>query len=157
MLLKKSLLKNSIKNIFQIRKLKKNDRVAYCLVSAVLLAFPIAVLIIMKTPLGHFFGCAFLKITGKPCMFCGMTRSLEFCFKFDYNQALQWHLFGPLFFAGYVLLLLKYLTGFIFSYTIDIKITKPKTRNMFFYVIGGVVFIYWILRLFNFSYCSFPG
>jgi len=149
-------LKKIFKNIL-IRHLKKNDRVAYCLVSAVLLVLPIAVLMMLRTSLGHFFGCAFLRITGKPCMFCGVTRSLECCIRSEYIQAFQWHLFGPLFFAGYIVLLLKYLIGFVTGCTIDVKIKESKTRNMILYIFGGVTFIYWIFRLINFSYCSFPG
>jgi len=148
-------LKKKFKNI-SIRCLNKNDRVAYYLVSAVLLAFPFAVLGILKTPLGHFFGCAFLRITGKPCMFCGMTRSLGNCIKFNFSNALQWHIFGPVFFAGYIILLIKYLTGSAIGYTIDFKIQEPKTRNMIFYIIGALVFVYWILRLLNVPFFIFP-
>jgi len=149
-------LQNSIKNIFTSRKLKRNDRLAYCLISAVLLVFPIAVLILLKTPLGHFFECMFLKITTKPCMFCGITRSLENCIKFDFYRSFQWHLFGPFFFAGYIILFLKYLIGFSAGITIDIN-TNSKMRNQSFYIIAGIVFLYWILRLINIPYCAFPG
>jgi len=149
-------LKKKFKNIL-IRPLKKNDRAAYCLVSTVLLVLPIVVLMIPKMPLGHFFGCAFLRITGKPCMFCGMTRSLENCFRFNFNDAIHWHLFGPAFFAGYIFLLLKYLIGSFSGYTIDVRIQKSQTRNMIFYIIGGLIFIYWILRLLNVPFCIFPG
>jgi len=148
-------LKKKFKNI-RTRQLKKNDRVAYCLVSIVLLVLPIVVLTIPKTPLGHFFGCAFLRITGKPCMFCGMTRSLQNCFLFNFNDAIHWHFFGPVFFAGYLILLLKYLTGSVSGYTVDVRIQKSQTRNMLFYVIGGIIFIYWILRLLNVPFCVFP-
>jgi len=148
-------LKKKFKNI-SIRCLNKNDRVAYCLVSAVLLVFPFAVLGVLKTPLGRFFGCAFLRITGKPCMFCGMTRSLENCIKLDFGHALQWHVFGPVFFAGYIILLMKYLIGSVIGYTIDIRIHESKTRNMIFYIIGSLVFICWILRLLNVPFFIFP-
>jgi len=150
-------LKNKAKKIFPTRKLEKNDRVAYCLVSAVLLTFPIAVLMIIKTPLGHFFGCVFLRVTGKPCMFCGVTRSFESCLELKFIQAFRWHLFGPFFFACYLVLLLKYLIGFISGYTIDVKIKEPKTRNMIFYISGGIIFVYWILRLLDVPFFTFPG
>jgi len=148
-------LKKKFKNI-RTRQLKKNDRVAYCLVSAVLLVLPIVVLMMLKTPLGHFFDCAFLRITGKPCMFCGMTRSLENCFRLNFSDAVHWHFFGPVFFAGYIILLLKYLIGSVTGKTIDVRIQKYQTRNILFYVIGGIIFIYWILRLLNVPFCVFP-
>ena len=40
--------------------------------------------------------CGFLWLTGKPCMFCGLTRALFALGKGQWQQALQFHPLSPL-------------------------------------------------------------
>lgn len=45
------------------------------------------------------FVCPFLGLTGLPCPFCGLTRSAVYSAHFQFDQALQYHVLGPLLFA----------------------------------------------------------
>jgi hypothetical protein len=49
-------------------------------------------------------GCLFHKITGVSCLTCGMTRSLEASSHGSIRAAFEFHLMGPLVFAGIIAL-----------------------------------------------------
>ncbi len=44
--------------------------------------------------------CLFRKLTGIPCLLCGMTRSFAATAHLDIRQAFTYHFLGPVFFAG---------------------------------------------------------
>ncbi len=90
-------------------------------------------------------------------MFCGLTRSVEKCFELNFAQAVKWHLFGPVFFIGYLFLLLKYLPGFLFGYAIELFNFPLKLKNGIFFFFAALAFIYWILRLLDVPGCVFPN
>ncbi len=55
------------------------------------------------------FPCPILHFTGIPCPGCGMTRSFVAIARGDLPTALEYHLFGPLFFSA-ILLGIAYLS-----------------------------------------------
>ncbi len=60
------------------------------------------------------FLCPFLKLTGIPCPFCGLTRSLFSLLSGDPLQAFWYHPLGPLLWGG---VLAGGITSFLLSYS----------------------------------------
>jgi hypothetical protein len=44
--------------------------------------------------------CLFHRVTGLPCLLCGMTRSFVATFHLQFSDALRYHFLGPPFFFG---------------------------------------------------------
>ena len=53
-------------------------------------------------------GCPLLRYVGVPCPAWGLTRSLTATLRGDINQALSYHLFGPLVLAGFAIAALHF-------------------------------------------------
>lgn len=62
-----------------------------------------------------FLRCPLLRLTGIPCPAWGLTRSFMAMVRGDWQQAIAYHLFGPLLFAGFAIaaghLLLEIIRG----------------------------------------------
>lgn len=78
-----------------------------------------------------FDGCMIRKVTGIPCPFCGMTRSMLSLFSLDFYQAFLYH---PLFFLFplYFFVVIKYINE---------KIYERET-----FVISSVFVVVYIIR-----------
>jgi hypothetical protein len=59
-----------------------------------------------RLPLGP---CFFKQTTGVSCLSCGLTRSFHACAHGQWPEAFRFHVFGPLFFMG--VLILGFLAG----------------------------------------------
>ena len=57
-----------------------------------------------RTPAGGIQLCWFHRITGLPCLLCGMTRSLAAAVRFDIGGSFYYHLLGPFLFLFLILL-----------------------------------------------------
>ena len=81
-----------------------------------------AVLWIFKVP------CPILKMTGRECIGCGMTRAILYALKFDFKTAFSYHFMFwsvPLLYA---------------SFLFDGKLFRHKISNYAFYIIIFVGF-----------------
>jgi hypothetical protein len=69
-----------------------------CAVAVVLTSYAVAPVYL---PLGP---CIIKETTGVSCLSCGMTRSFHSIAHGEWMEAFRYHLFGPVFFAGIIIL-----------------------------------------------------
>jgi len=90
--------------------------------------------------------CVFEKVTGLPCLTCGLTRSFAFTAHGRLDQAFGMHLLGPpLFFAiGAISLYLSasLATGLRVRYRLS-----PLARKVGFWILLAVFVACWIIKL----------
>ncbi|MBF2067643.1 MAG: DUF2752 domain-containing protein [Calothrix sp. C42_A2020_038] len=95
-----------------------------------------------------FLQCPILHLTGVPCPSCGMTRAFMAIVRGDLHQAIEYHLFSPVLFVGFViavihvtfeLLTQRRLTTF---YIECLKLKKVQLSIVL------IFFTYYILRLY---------
>lgn len=95
-------------------------------------------------------GCLFRRLTGVPCLLCGMTRSMAAAAHGDLEGSFRLHLLGPpLFFlaiAGTVILALETLLG-------RAVLPRPgkEARRAVARAVLAVLVAAWVLRLFIFG------
>ncbi len=90
--------------------------------------------------------CWFNKVTGLPCLTCGMTRSLSLCAHGEWNAAFRMHLLGPLIFVlgfGYVLFMVISMAG---GFKLKLQLSR-RARRIAFWSVFGVFFSCWIIKL----------
>ncbi len=80
-------------------------------------------------------------------MFCGMTRSLEKCFTGDFQSAVTWHLFGPVFFVLFLIWFLSRIAGVVSGYTLTLGNPHTKVARRALYIGIAALCAYWFLRL----------
>jgi hypothetical protein len=101
-----------------------------------------------------FLGCPLFHLTGIPCPTCGMTRSFTAVVQGQWEQAVQFHLFGPFFFL--------FLIGIVVHLAVELKLRR---RLITFYtrfmsrrdlqVLAVITYLgYYFMRLFVLGY---PG
>ena len=90
--------------------------------------------------------CAFKHITGLSCPGCGLTRSFHAGANLHIAQAFAWHLMGPFFLLGFVLLFLKYLFESVTGKTILVKLNRAVVKTVFL-LIAITWAGFWISRM----------
>lgn len=90
--------------------------------------------------------CLFNKITGLPCLTCGLTRSFSLTSHGDFTSAFRMHLLGPVLFV--VLgLTIAYLAFSVFSgYRLRFRLS-PRTRRLAFWAVLGIFFTCWVVKI----------
>ena len=91
--------------------------------------------------------CSFKHITGVSCPGCGLTRSFHSGANLNIAEAFAFHLLGPFFLLGFILLFLTYLIQSISGKTIQLKI-KGNVKKTFFLTLGITWAGFWICRMF---------
>lgn len=93
--------------------------------------------------------CWFYKITGIPCLACGMTRSFVFSAQGQWSSAFEMHLLGPpLFFATWAFgayLVVALSSGYRLKFNLS-----NKTRGVITLIVLGILVTAWILKLIYF-------
>ncbi|MBU4241520.1 MAG: DUF2752 domain-containing protein [Actinomycetia bacterium] len=90
--------------------------------------------------------CWFNKVTGLPCLTCGLTRSLSLCAHREWYAASQMHLLGPPIFVlgcGYVIYVLASMAG---GFRLKILLSR-RARGIAFWSVLGVFCVYWVIKL----------
>ncbi len=90
--------------------------------------------------------CSFKHFTGVSCPGCGLTRSFHAGANLDIAEAFAFHLLGPFFLLGFLVLFIKYLFDFITGKSIQLKIQGAIIRTIFL-VIGITWLGFWICRM----------
>ena len=90
--------------------------------------------------------CSFKYITGVSCPGCGLTRSFHSGANFYLTEAFAFHLLGPFFLLGFIILFLKYLMESTIGKKIQLKM-KPAVIRTFFLIIGITWLGFWISRM----------
>ncbi|HEU0034362.1 MAG TPA: DUF2752 domain-containing protein [Kofleriaceae bacterium] len=81
-------------------------------------------------------GCPFLRATGLPCPFCGMTRATMAMASGDFGGALHFHPLAPLVLFGNL-----FLVGVVVAGRADALLQGKRP-----YVLLGSIIAIWILR-----------
>jgi hypothetical protein len=91
--------------------------------------------------------CPFKLLTGMPCPGCGITKSIVFLYKGEWDKSLSYHLFGPLvvvvalfaivLFSVELILKRNLLSGFLYNVKLG-------------YVLGAILGTYHLIRLISF-------
>jgi hypothetical protein len=91
-------------------------------------------------------GCLFHRVTGLPCLLCGMTRSLAATARGDLAEAFRMHLLGPPFFLLITVVTLLLAVEFVVSRRI---LPRPGRRAWKYTAWGtlGVLAVVWVIRL----------
>jgi hypothetical protein len=90
-------------------------------------------------------GCIFHRVTGLPCLFCGMTRSFAAMAHLELGAAFAYHLLGPVFFAAVIAAgagaAYSLLTGWRWRLSWD-----KRTRKTAAWLFLGLLVATWIAR-----------
>ncbi|MFY7805728.1 MAG: DUF2752 domain-containing protein [Limnoraphis robusta] len=88
-----------------------------------------------------FLGCPLMRYVGIPCPGWGLTRSLMAIVRGDINQAISYHLFGPLVLAGFVIaalhLSLELILNKQLNYFYVQWLKNPKLQIFCFLILQG--------------------
>jgi hypothetical protein len=97
-------------------------------------------------------GCPLLHLTGIPCPTCGMTRSFTAVVQGHWEQAVQFHLFGPLLFLFFM--------GVVLHLAVELKLrrrlvtcyTRLVSRRDLQFLAVATYLGYYLVRLFIVGY-----
>ncbi len=136
-----------MKKLFNFKKLSPNQRASCWLELISTGAIFLGVLVLRFTPAGGYFFCIFHKFTGLPCVFCGMTRSLQKCMVLNFGEALKYHLFGPALFLFLVFWVGYRVFGVAFGFSLNTNFVSKKNKKVLGWVVVLLLIGYWIIRL----------
>ena len=88
--------------------------------------------------------CLFNMVTGLPCMTCGMTRAFHSISMGNFKEAINYH---PLSIFTYILAVFHFFVAVAGICGLEINIYK--IHRIFPYIVLGIFFIFWMLRLFT--------
>ena len=89
--------------------------------------------------------CSFKEITGYSCPSCGLTRSFHASANLNIAQAFAFHLLGPVFLLGSILLFLKFTIESVYGKTIKLKLNRYVIKTGILIIVLTWI-IYWIVR-----------
>jgi hypothetical protein len=90
--------------------------------------------------------CLFNKITGLPCLTCGLTRSFSLTAHGQFTAAFRMHLLGPLLFALTVGLSAYLVVSLVSRYRIRFQLS-PGARRFAFFSVLGIFVACWVIKL----------
>ncbi len=94
--------------------------------------------------------CPFLHLTGCPCPFCGLTRSLVCCAHGQWGEAWRFHLLGPPLFAFLLGSSTRWAWEIVARRTRKAKSLAHANRNRIFCCVVALAFgAAWVFRLAN--------
>jgi hypothetical protein len=88
--------------------------------------------------------CPFLTITGLPCPFCGLTRSLLSLLQGELLKAFWYHPLGPVVWFGMALFASSSFVLLIFRRRVELRISADRRMTS---VVTGVLLV-WIVNIF---------
>lgn len=90
--------------------------------------------------------CLFNKITGLPCLTCGLTRSFSLTAHGQFKAAFEMHLLGPLLFALTLGLSAYLVVSLISGHRIRFQLS-PGARRFAFFSVLGIFVACWVIKL----------
>ena len=95
-------------------------------------------------PPSHINSCLFNIVTDLPCMTCGMTRAFHSISMGYFKESINYH---PLGIFTYVLVVFHFFLAILGI--CGLKLNIHRVHRAFPYVVLGIFFIFWMLRLFT--------
>ena len=89
--------------------------------------------------------CPFLDLFGIPCLGCGLSRAMLLFVQGEWVQSLYYHLFAPLFLAGFVLLITSLFLPQPLRLNLIRFIEKKEQTGLTALVLLFLI-IYWLIR-----------
>ncbi|HEM49107.1 MAG TPA: DUF2752 domain-containing protein [Caldithrix sp.] len=121
---------------------QKRNNVAWIFGLIVILAYSVFV----NPAQSNITTCRFHELTGLDCPTCGISRSFYAITHFNFKDAFTYHLFGPLLFLIFLLLLAFFLVELVFEKAIKIKSLFIKLK-WFAGLLIGFWIITWIFKI----------
>lgn len=90
--------------------------------------------------------CIFYKVTGIPCLACGLTRSYVFSAHGNLSAAFNMHLLGPLMFFATCAVGAYLASSVIFGYRIRYTLSN-SWRRLAFWSVLGIFLVNWGIKL----------
>ncbi len=87
--------------------------------------------------------CPFKNITGLPCPGCGLTRSVVYSAHGQWQQAITYHPFGPLFLLGVGLTLISAVISL--RRPLNVRITRAASIALT--ITATAILVLWMVRL----------
>lgn len=91
-------------------------------------------------------GCLFHRVTGLPCLLCGMTRSLAATIHGHLAEAFRMHLLGPPFFLVVLAVSVALAAEFVFSRRILPRPGERAWKSIGWWTLGMLIAA-WVARL----------
>lgn len=92
------------------------------------------------------FPCVFYKVTGLPCLTCGLTRSFAFTAHGRFSDAFGMHLLGPILFMGVAAFTAYLSASLLTGRRIRIHVS-PRARRIVFWCFLGILLACWVLKI----------
>ena len=118
------------------------------LVAIVVLIFVLLWAGLVEPDKGILTNCFFLEKTGHPCPTCGMSRSFYATFHFDFQDAFQFHLLGPVLYLILLIAFVKFSWEVIINRVIQSRLMS-RYLNYLFFIFVLVMILNWIYMLLN--------
>jgi hypothetical protein len=125
--------------------LKSDQRIIRGFISAILLVI-ILVSVYFNPDNYEITSCSFKKITGLSCPGCGLTHSFHATANFRLADGFAFHLMGPIFLFGFILLFLKYLVEIIAGKHLQLSM-KNRAVYTVLLTLGITWAGFWICRM----------
>ncbi len=90
--------------------------------------------------------CVFRRVTGIPCLFCGMTRSMIACAHLRLQDAFYYHLLGPFIFFVLIGSLLGLTFPIVTGKRVEIYVS-PRARRWFPWSLLALFIAAWVAKL----------
>jgi hypothetical protein len=82
--------------------------------------------------------CWFHRLTGLPCLLCGMTRSLAAAARLDLGGSFYFHLLGPFFFLFLVVLLPSSLALLVTNRHLELRMPPGTGRLLAWFLLAAL-------------------
>jgi len=143
--------------VWRVEPIDRNGRAGYAAVALCLALVPVHLALLRLTGIPFLVNCTFHELTGLPCMFCGLTRSVQALLRGDVAASLRWHALGPIIFICIAVFGAGCLLAALTGWCIHLTAAGKRAVRVASYAVAALALVYWALRLAGASFAAFPG